>query len=53
VRYDPKLKALYTRHRERGHSHGHALRVVTDRALALLIAMLRDGTEYDKTKRAA
>ena len=53
VRYDPKLKALYTRHPERGHSHGHALRVVTDRALALLIAMLRDGTEYDKTKRAA
>jgi transposase len=51
VRYDDRLQALYKTHRARGHSQGHALRVVGDRALAMLMAMLQAGTEYDPSKR--
>jgi len=49
--HDPRAKALYAAHRARGHSRGHALRVVADRGLALLVAMLRSGTVYDPSKR--
>lgn len=48
---DPKSRALYDAHRARGHSHGRALRTVADRLLAMLIAMLRDGTLYDPARR--
>lgn len=53
VRCDARLKALYGVHRARGQSHGHALRVVADRALKMLVAMLRSDTTYDETKRVA
>lgn len=52
IQHDPKSKALYAAHRARGHHTGHALRVVADRALAMLIAMLRDGFEYNPSRRA-
>lgn len=51
VAHDPRAKALYAAHRARGHSPGHALRVVADRGLALLVAMLRSATAYDPSKR--
>jgi len=53
ARYDARSKALYAAHRARGHSHGLALRVVADRALKMLVAMLRSGTTYDEKKRVA
>lgn len=53
VRYDARLKALYAAHRARGHTHGLALRVVADRALKMLVAMLRSDTTYDEKKRVA
>jgi transposase len=53
IKYDPRLKALYTAHRQRGHSYGHTLRVVADRALKMLIAMLQSDTTYEKKKRVA
>ena len=33
--------------RDRGHSHGRALRSIADRLLAIACAMLRNGTLYD------
>jgi transposase len=51
VARDPRSKALYAAHRARGHLQGHALRVVADRSLKVLVAMLRSDTEYDPTKQ--
>ena len=48
---DPRARAHYERLRQRGHSHGRALRGVVDRLLAMLIAMLRAGTLYDPNRR--
>jgi transposase len=53
VLHDRRSKALYASHRARGHSHGHTLRVVADRALKLLVGMLRSDTTYDPIKRVA
>lgn len=53
IRYDARMKALYAAHRARGHSHAHALRVVADRALKMLVAMLRSDRTYDEKKRVA
>ena len=50
---DPRSKEQYAALRAKGHSHGRALRGVGDRLLAVLIAMLRNGTEYDPNRRAA
>lgn len=52
IQHDPKAKALYASHRARGRRAAHALRIVADRALAMLVRMLEDGVEYDPSKRA-
>jgi len=49
---DPHFKEHYGRLRDRGHSHARALRGVMDRILAIAVAMLRDQTLYDPSKRA-
>ena len=43
---DELAKARYTALRQRGKSHGQALRSVADRLLGVLCAMLRDQTTY-------
>lgn len=48
---DAWAKAYYHRQRERGHSHGRALRGLIDRQLQTMTAMLRDGTLYDADRR--
>jgi transposase len=48
---DPHSKEHYARLRAKGHSHGRALRGVTDRLLAVLMAMLEAGTVYDASRR--
>ncbi len=50
---DSRSRTHYHRLREKGHSHGRALRGVADRLLAMLIAMLRNGTAYDPQRRSA
>jgi hypothetical protein len=37
--------------RNRGKSHGHAMRIVGDHLLRALFAMLRDQTLFDPSKR--
>jgi transposase len=48
--YDPSARAYYTQLRQRGRSHGRALRSVADRQLRILFAMLRSDTLYDRTR---
>ena len=48
---DLRAKQYYTQQRQRGHSHGRALRALADRNLAMLISMLKSGTLFDSTKR--
>lgn len=43
---DPTARAYYHSLRDRGHTHGRALRSVTDRWIRILMAMLRDRTLY-------
>lgn len=43
---DPTSRARYDGLRQRGLTVGHALRILGDRHLRILIAMLRDGTTY-------
>lgn len=50
---DPRSKEHYTELRAKGHSHGRALRGVSDRLLAVLIAMLKSGTIYEASRRTA
>ncbi|MCC6903329.1 MAG: IS110 family transposase [Polyangiaceae bacterium] len=50
---DPKSRAAYATLRARGHTHGRALRTVGDRLLLVACAMLRDGTEFDLSRRLA
>jgi transposase/transposase IS116/IS110/IS902 family protein len=50
---DPRSKEHYAALRAKGHSHGRALRGVADRLLAVLVAMLRNGTLYDPNHQAA
>jgi len=47
---DPASKSYYHALRQRGHSHGRALRSVADRWLRILMAMLTAGTIYDPTR---
>lgn len=47
---DPASKTYYHALRQRGHSHGRALRSVADRWLRILMAMLTTGTLYDPTR---
>jgi len=44
---DPDSRAYYASLRGRGHSHGRALRSVTDRALRILITLLTRGQLFD------
>lgn len=53
VQIDPRARTHYQALRQRGQSHGRALRGVVDRLLAMLMAMLRTGTCYDATRRRA
>jgi transposase len=48
---DPRSREHYHRLREKGHSHGRALRGLADRLLALLFAMLKSQTIYDPALR--
>lgn len=50
---DPKSRPAYATLRARGHTHGRALRTVGDRLLLVACAMLRDGTEFDLSRRLA
>jgi transposase len=44
---DPKCRARYAALRQRGHSHGRALRGVADRLLALVCVLLQRQTLFD------
>ena len=48
---DPYWTARYQALRRRGHSHGRACRGLADRLLKVAVAMLRDRTCYDPTRR--
>ena len=47
VLHDPLREARYRALRARGTTHGRALGTVGDRLLAVVCAMLRNGTLYD------
>jgi transposase len=47
---DLPSKSYYTALRQRGHTHGRALRAVADRLLRILIAMLTTRTLFDCSK---
>jgi transposase len=49
---DPRSKAIYAAARQRGQSHGRALRGLADRLLRVLIAMLRTRSRYDPERFA-
>jgi hypothetical protein len=51
IQRDLGTRAHYDRLRKAGHNHDRALRGVVDRLLAVLMAMLRDGTLYDESRR--
>lgn len=53
VQRDPTSRTRYVALRERGHSHGRALRGVGDRLLAVACAMLRDQTLFDPERAGA
>jgi len=53
VTCEPHSKKTYAEMRAQGHSHGRALRGMSDRWLAVLISMLRHRTLYDPKRRAA
>lgn len=53
AQHDPATRAAYAALRQRGHSHGRALRTIGDRLLAVACAMLRTQTRYDPTRRQA
>lgn len=47
---DAHSRAQYAALRQRGHTHGRALRSVADRLLRILMAMLRSATLYDPNR---
>jgi len=47
---DPPSKTYYASLRQRGHTHGRALRAVADRLLRILIAMLNSRKLFDSSK---
>lgn len=51
VQRDAVSRSKYAALRARGHSHGRAIRGVSDSLLRTLFAMLRNGTLFDKSKR--
>ena len=48
---DSRAKQQYEESRQRGQSHGRALRGLADRNLAMLISMLKSNTLYDPARR--
>jgi len=46
ARDDDRFRHIYANQRASGAPHGHACRVVADRMLGILVAMLRDRTEF-------
>lgn len=50
--HDPTSRARYAALRQRGHSHGRALRTVGDRLLALACALLERQTPFDPNRRS-
>ena len=53
IQHDSVSRRKYLSLRKRGHSHGRALRGVADRLLAVVCAMLRDGTLFEHRAPAA
>lgn len=53
VNNDVRGRMHYATLRAAGHGHERALRGIADRLLNVLVAMLRDGTIYDPTRRKA
>lgn len=51
ARNDARAQLHYEKLRQKGHTHGRALRGVADRLLALLIAMLKAQTSYNPELR--
>jgi transposase len=47
VRHDPKSRCRYTALRQRGHSHGRAIRGVADRLLNVACVLLQRQTLFD------
>ena len=47
TQHDPKSKSRYVALRQRGHSHGRALRSVADRLLGLACVLLQRQTPFD------
>lgn len=50
--HDPTSRARYAALRQRGHSHGRALRTVGDRLLALACTLLERQTPFDPNRRS-
>lgn len=50
AQFDPHARALYSQLRQRGHTHGRALRTIGDRMLRILIAMLRNHSLYNSAR---
>jgi transposase len=50
MQHDAASRALYSGLRQRGHSHGRALRGVADRLLLVACSMLRNRTLYDPNR---
>jgi transposase len=50
---EPRSRAAYAELRARGHSHGRSLRTIGDRLLCTAVAMLRDRTLFDPSRRLA
>jgi transposase len=48
---DPRAHQIYTRLREKGHTHARALRGVADRMLELICLLLRQQNLYDPGRR--
>jgi transposase len=52
IKHDEPARTHYAALRQRGHTHGRALRGVADRLLGILIAMLDHCTVYDPARAA-
>ena len=53
MQVDPQSKKRYLALRQRGHSHGRALRTLADRLLAIACAMLKSQTLFDPNHKIA
>lgn len=47
IQHDPKSRSRYAALRQRGHSHGRAIRGVADRLLNLVCTLLRRQIVFD------